>query len=186
MEQEKVQIINKEEKPILTMKYMTGKVFWRLLFPYAFIMLLFSGTFILIFERIVINECNIKDCFGVLFFGLIMIIIIFSSLEILLMKNIKLYQDKIEKEWLFFGTKQLPFSNARIRGMQTWFISNKTFLYINKPRWYMFKCCSYDENLISEKDKEEAIKIVANISNRDINEFQKLQVDMNPLIKNKR
>lgn len=113
MKQEKVQIINQEEKPILTMEYMTGKVFWRLLFPYAFIMLLFSGTFILIFERIVMNECNIKDCFGVCFFGLIMIIAIFSSLEILLMKNIKLYQDKIEKEWLFFGTKQLLFFKCK-------------------------------------------------------------------------
>ncbi len=185
MEEEKVQISDEDEgKPILTMEYITGKVFWRLLFPN---LLVFIISYEMIFNGYleIDNMSKIKTLFGYIFFGLMMLAVLFMSLEILLMKNIKLYQDKIEKEWLFFGTKQLLFQNARIRGIQTWFISNKAFLYINKPRWYMFKCCSYDENLISEKDKEEAIKILADISNRDINEFQKLQVDINLLIKNK-
>jgi hypothetical protein len=170
---------------LLKIEYMTDKVIWRLFFPYALIFLLFGGTFMLILERVLVDGCSTKDCFGLSFFGLIIIVALISSVEILLMKDIKIYSDRIEKEWLFFGTKHLSFSNAKLRGIKTWFISNKAFLYLKKPRWYMLKCCSYDENLISENDKEEAMNILANISHRDVNEFKKIQVAMNPLIKNK-
>lgn len=187
IENEKIESMEKDydKEPLLIIKYMTSKVFWRLFFPYTLIFLLFSGTFVLILERILISGCNIKDCFGIFFFGSIIIGALFLSSEILLVKDIKLYSDRVEKEWLFFGIKKLFFSNARVRGIKTWFVSNKAFLYVKKPKWYMFKCCSYDENLISEDDKEKAMQILASISNRDVNEFKKLQVDINPLIKNR-
>jgi len=123
-----------------------------------------------------------EKCFGLVIFGFIVTGSVLLTIEMFLLKEIRLYSDRIEKEWSIFGIRSLKYSNARLRGMNSNLASAKSFLYIKKPSWYKYKCCGYDEHLISKKNKEKAIEILANISNRDINEFTKFRLEMNPLI----
>lgn len=174
----------KNEEPLLSFDYETGRVFWRLFFPNGLVFFWFGAVFLSIFENIQLHGCNLKDCFGLIFFGLLVTGSVLLSIEMLLIKEIRLYSDKIEKEWFIFGLKSLEYSNARLRGINSNLASAKSFLYIQKPSWYRYKCCTYDEHLISKENKEKAIEILASISNRNINEFTKFQVEMNPLIQN--
>ncbi len=175
----------KKEEPLLVMQYEAGKVLWRLFFPNGLAILLFGAILIDLFEKVLLSGCNMKDCYILIIFSFLVFGGILVTIEMLLVKEIRFYKDRIEKEWSIFGIKSLKYSNAKIRGITSWFASSKGFLYIKKPKWYQYKCCVYDEHLISKENKEKAIKILANISNRNINEFTKSRLEINPLIKNK-
>jgi len=171
------------EEPLLSFDYETGRVFWRLFFPNGLGFFLFGAVFLSIFENIQVHGCNSKDCFGLIFFGLLVAGSVLLSIEMLLIKEIRLYSDRIEKEWSIFGARSLKYSNAKLRGINSNLASAKSFLYIKKASWYRYKCCGYDEHLISKENKKKAIEILANISNRDIDEFTEFPLEMNPLIK---
>ncbi|MCH9741113.1 MAG: hypothetical protein K0U38_09815 [Epsilonproteobacteria bacterium] len=168
------------DKPLLVMQYEPGKVLWRLFFPNSLVILIIFPFFSRVFNFGI--ECNMKDCYILGLFSLIVIGVIFISIEMFLVKEIRLYEHHIEKEWFIVGTKSLAYTNARMRGITSWIASNKGFLYINKPNWYRYKCCGYDEHLISKENKEKAIEVISQISNRDEDEFKKARVEINPLI----
>jgi len=171
---------NNIEKPLLTLQYEVGKVLWRLFFPNSIVLLI---VFILFSQVLSIGrECNMKDCYIVGLFSLLIVGVLFVSIEMLLVKEIKFYKNRIEKSWSIFGTKSLEYTNVRLRGITSWIASNKGFLYINKPNWFTYKCCGYDENLISKENKEKAITVLSQVSNRDEEEFTKTRVEINPLI----
>ena len=173
----------KNEEPLLSFDYEVGRVFWRLFFPNGLVFFWFGAVFLSIFENVQVDGCNLKDCFGLVFFGLLVAGSVLLSIEMLFIKEIRFYSDRIEKEWALFGVRSLKYSNARLRGINSHFASSKSFLYIKKPSWYKYKCCGYDEYLISKENKEKAIEILANISKRNINEFTEFRLEINPLIK---
>lgn len=49
-----------------------------------------------------------EECFGLIFFGLLVAGSVLLSIEMLLIKEIRLYSDRIEKEWSIFGTTFSP------------------------------------------------------------------------------
>jgi len=175
--------MNQEEKPLLVMEYETGKVLMRMFFPNGLAIFLIGVILFGVVENIILNGCSKKDCFIFIIFIFLSFFGLIATLEMFLVKEIRLYKDRIEKEWSIFGIKSLSYSNTKIRGIKSWFASAKGFLYIKKPKWYKYKCCGYDENLINDKNKEKAIDILAIVSNRDKEEFTKTRIEINPLIR---
>ena len=172
----------KKEESLLSFDYEVGRVFWRLFFPNGLAFLLSGAVLLSLFEETLQYGCNLKDCFGLVLFGFIVIGSALVTIEMFLLKEIRLYSNRIEKEWSIFGIRSLEYSNARLRCMNSNLASAKSFLYIKKSSWYKYKCCGYDEHLISKENKEKAIEILANISHRNINEFTEFRLEMHPFI----
>ena len=171
-----------QEEPLLTFNYEIGKVLWRLFFPFGIIFILFGSVLFSINNNVQLNGCNLKDCFGLLFFGTMVVGSLLLSIEMILVKEIRFFKNRIEKEWSFFGSKTIDYSNARLRGINSKFASSKNFMYIKKPTWYSFKCCGYDEHLISEENKVRAIGILAKVTNRNLEELKEPRLEINPLM----
>jgi len=182
---EKSQSIDNDGKPLLTVEYMTSKVIWRLFYPNILGLILSAYLVNTFYNKVMQEGSSIESSYVLAIFIFLFIGGLLATIEMLLIKEIRFYQDRIEKEWAIFGIRSLQYSNMKIRGISTWLASTKSFLYINPPKWYKYKCCGYDEYLISNKEKEKAIEILANISNRDIEEFNESRLEINPLIKYK-
>lgn len=174
---------NVGHEALLTVEYSTGKVFWRLFFPNGLGFILLVSIVIDLYNKVILNGSTMTDSYILIIFSFLAFSLFLVTIEMFLVKEIRFYKDRIEKEWIIFGTRGLEYSNIRIRGISTWLASTKSFLYIKRPKWYKYKCCTYDEHLINNEDREKAIELLANISSRDIKEFKKTRLEINPLIK---
>lgn len=173
------------EKALLTIEYSAAKVFWRLFFPNGLGLILLVSILIDLYHKMILNGFNMKDSYILIVFSILAFSFLLLTIEMFMVKEIRFYKDRVEKEWTIFGTRGIEFSNAKIRGVSSWFVSIKNFLYIKKPKWYKYKCCGYDEHLVNEEDRIKAIKFLANISHRDVKDFSETRLEINPLIKNK-
>ena len=176
--------MSQKEKPLLVMEYKTGKVLWKLFFPYG-LAILISLAMLLGDELSLQEDGSLKFWFGIIFFGIIFLISLISVINILLLKEIRLYELYMEKELLFFGTTTSKYENLKLLGMYSYFVKAFNFIKIDESNIFKRKFCSCDLNLISNLELEKFKEILSSISNRSKNEFEVLELKINPLIKNK-
>lgn len=129
-----------------------------------------------------VEENIYKVVFLTLLFGFLGIGALLLSLENILMKELRLYGEHLEKEWYLFGKKTLDYSNIRLNGITTQFVAALNFLYLKRPAWYQYKCCGIDEHLLNPQDREKLIETLSLISYRSKNEFLASKIEMNPLV----
>ena len=171
------------ENLILVIKYNPLRVLWKLIHPNGLGILLFG--FLLFGTELSLDEDGpIKFWLGMLFFGTMFIFTIFSSLEIILMKEIKFYKNHIEHKYRFFDKKLSEYNKLRFISMIGIFSKPYAFHYIDEPNLLKRKFCSFDLRLLYKNDIEKVKEILAKVSNRSMDEFDKSEIKLNPFIKN--
>ena len=173
---------NNIKNPILVIKYNPLRVLWKLIHPNGLGILLFGS--LLFGTGLDLNEDGpIKFFFGMFFFGILFIAAIYSSIEIILMKEIRFYNDYMEQEWRFFGKKSSKYNKLKFISMTGLFAKPYSFLYINEPNLFKRKCCLFNLRLLYRNDIEKIKNLLSKISKRPKDEFEKTEIKFDPFIK---
>lgn len=125
------------------------------------------------------NDYSFEAFFGLIVLSSFILSTVLLTIEMFIVKEIRFYTDRLEKEWALFGTNSIEYKYTHFRGISSRFASSKSFMYIHKPNWYHYKCCGYDEHLLSPENKDKANALLARLSYRDINEFQNISTELN-------
>ena len=160
-----------EKEPLLVVKY----VWWKVWFD---VFILFIGIIALYFLfKIMLKDDN-PLCLFPLSVG---ILFLYGALEILLSKEVLLFDTKIEKRWFLFGTYSIEFDKAFFRtgGIAftgLWIVFQKT------SKFFVFKRIHLLLSLLPKKDAKEILQILSDISNRKASEFE-IHLKLQPFIK---
>lgn len=170
------------EKPLLVVKYVWWRVLWRLFIPYVPGIFMFYG-----FGGYFVKQGN---PIAYITMYAIMLFAIGMTINLLFTRDFRFYRDRVEKRWFLFGRKMvkydelgavLTYTNMRV-------FNNRNILFGNiskvltKRIEKIHNTFELDRNLVSKKTEQRIVKYLADISHRDISEFQE-NVALEPLIK---
>lgn len=167
------------DEPLIVLKYVPWRIAWRLFFPYSmgiplFYMIVFHwaprkpGIFVTVFLEIV----GILGLVG----GACLLV------DMLLMKDFKLYKDRAAKTYRLFGTKQVPLKNADVVVSNYLFGQNICFWPKGSSYVRMKMIISFDCNLVESKcleDFTEACKLLGIEFTRSLGGLTKMKSDYN-------
>jgi uncharacterized membrane protein YuzA (DUF378 family) len=158
------------DQPLLVLRYRGHQRILRIVL-YSFCILIFgfglivtffeSGTFVL--TRLI---------YGV-FAALLGLGGIYALIEILLFKEIRLYNDRMAKEWHLIGTAEIGLKNATYNGRDYSFMGVRCLRNPN-TRQYLnnFKIILFDQYMLAPKDLKELNRLLAKLSGRNVEEFE--------------
>lgn len=112
------------------------------------------------------------------FFGFVSFILLFLVVELVLFREIRLYRDKIVKEWRLIGSKEIELANARLENCSRCGASTKLFSDqdSNSPNWlrllFPTRVISYAEHFADPEDVKELNRLLADLSGRKVEEFE--------------
>jgi len=170
------QSIDYDKEPLLVIEYMTSKVFWRLIFPNALLILIAYGVLSLESFNIA-DDGALKYYFGIFFWGSLSLFGIMSSLELLLMKEIRFYSKHIEKEWGFFGIRSFKYKDIQLLGNYTFLF--KVYGFVNMDEKIYKRKLAIDLNLCSLDDVESIKGMISSIFKLSIEELEQQNIKVN-------
>lgn len=167
------------EKPLLVVKY----VWWRVLYAQlSFLIGIIFGLGLSLY----IDGCSIGSYFSIILFGGIGLFAIYSFLELLFFKELKLYQHRIEKVYYLVGTKQIDFQNKILKRIGIALPSMTFFIFIpNKKYNFLFGRLNIPLHLLSQIDRKKLIEIFASISGHTAQQIEEVGLygqSLNPFI----
>ena len=165
----------KDEQPLLVVKYVWWRVLWRLFMPYVPGIFMFYG-----FGGYFVKENNPIAYITMYTF---MLFAIGMTINLLLTRDFCFFSDRIERRWFLFGTRILKYNEigVALTYMNMRAFNNRTIYFANSIPYSYFNI-RLDRNLISKKTEQEVVQFLANISYRNISEFQE-NVALDPFIK---
>ena len=166
-----------DDKLLFSMKYNPLKVLLRFALN-SLVIIAFTVGILDLLEV----EKDLKEWAKLIFLISFTLVTILMTIEHFIHKEIRFYERHLEKEWYFFKPKSMLYSNIRVTGISVMWISSKNFMNIKKPSFFQWKCCGYIENMLYSNDIKEVEKVLAYISGRDVEEFSKSKINMNPFV----
>lgn len=166
---------DKNEQPLLIVRYVWWRVLWRLFIPYipgAFMFYGFGGYFVKQGNPIAYITMYVLMLFGI---GM--------AVSLILTKDFRFYKDRMEKEWFLFGIVTMRY-NEIIVGLTSTLMKISRFRTItfSKKFKYLYLNIRLDRNLINKDTEQKVMHFLAEISHRDISDFQE-NVGLKPFIK---
>ena len=163
------------EKPLLVVRYVWWRVLWRLCIPYIpaiFIFYMAGGAFLKDNNPIVYITMYTFMLFGI---GM--------TINLLLTRDFRFFNDRIERRWFLFGMKIVKYNEITVVLTYTnmKLFSFRTFAFDKKIKCFHF-VISLDRNLISKTMEQTIIQLLANISHRGITELQE-NIALDPFLK---
>ncbi|GEM_PF-2413985 len=164
------------KKPLLVVKYVWWRVLWRLFIPYVpgiFMFYGFGGHFVK--EN---NPIAYVTMYAIMLFAIGM------TINLLLTRDFRFFSDRIEKRWFLFGTKIVKYDDmgVALTYMNMRVFNNRNIVFADGIK-NVHNSFGLDRNLVSKKTEQMIVQFLANISHRDISEFQD-NVALRPFIKN--
>lgn len=166
---------DKNEQPLLVVHYVWWRILWRLFIPYipgVFMFYGFGGYFVKQGNPIAYITMYILMLFGI---GM--------TISLILTKDFRFYQDRMEKRWFLLGTHTLNYNETLVGLTYTNMraFNFRTIAFSKKFKYFYFNL-RLDRNLISKETEQEVIRFLTEISHRDISDFQE-NVTLKPFIK---
>jgi len=164
------------EQPLLVVKYVWWRVLWRLFIPYVPSIFMFYG-----FGGHFVKENN---PIAYITMYVIMLFAIAMTINLLLTRDFRFFSDRIERRWFLFGKKILKYDEiiVGLTYINMRAFNNKTIAFSKRIKCFFFNI-ELDRNLISKTTAQTIIEFLANISHRDISEFQE-NLALEPFFKN--
>lgn len=168
------------EQPLFALKYQPQRVAWSVFWA--------SIVGIPVGLILTFNAHLAKTGFNVMLFitvgSLILIASIFQIIDSLLFKEIRVYKDRILKIWHLLGKREINFQDARMDGMRSPIVSTKKIFRSGTNVFLApFKGIYYDENLARPQDIKKLNSILADLTGRKVEEFEKFKITFKKLIK---
>ena len=153
------------EKPLLVVKYVWWKVLWRVFMPY-----ILGGFIFYAFGKYFLKENN-PIAYITMYF--IMLFGIFMVFNLLLTKDFRFYHDRLEKEWRFFGIKIVRYDeiSVALTHMNIFIFKNRTIAFSQKGK-YFYHITRLNRDLIDPKIEQKIIKVLADVSYRNLADFR--------------
>jgi hypothetical protein len=175
--------LSEGSEPLFVLKY---RVFGRVLRAIAAILVLvFLGLFLVVIPTI--GEFGVLRYFMELVCFAATLVFLLSLAETMLFREIRLYKDRIVKVRHLIGNLEIVFKDAALIGGNTGFSDNRVFhkkgTDPNRIWWVSLRYLYYDELMAARKDVTKMNTLLAELTNRDIREFQQKQISLDPLIK---
>ncbi|MCK9372549.1 MAG: hypothetical protein M0P91_05080 [Sulfuricurvum sp.] len=163
------------EKPLLVVRYVWWRVLWRLCMPYVpgiFMFYGFGGYFV---------EHNNPIAYITMY--AIMLFAIGMTINLLLTRDFRFYRDRIEKRWLLLGKKVLKYNeiNVALTNANMRVFNFRTMAFTKRLECFS-SFIRIDRNLISKKTEQKVVQFLADISQREVSEFQE-NVEIYPFVK---
>ncbi len=154
------------EKPLLVVKYVWWRVLWRLFMPYVPGIFMFYG-----FGGYFVKENN---PIAYITMYAIMLFAIGMTINLLLIRDFRFYRDRVEKRWFLVGKRVMKYDEISVglTYMNMKAFNNRTITFAKRIKCFYFNT-EIDLNLVSKKTEIKIIQFLADISHRDIAEFQK-------------
>jgi hypothetical protein len=164
------------EKPLLVVRYVWWRVIWRLFIPYVPSIFMFYG-----FGGYFVKENN---PIAYITMYVIMLFAIGMTINLLLTRDFRFFSDRIERRWFLFGNRVLKFDEIIIglTYMNMRAFNNKTIAFTKRIKCFFFNI-ELDRNLINNKMEQKIVQFLADISHRNISEFQE-NIALKPFLKN--
>jgi hypothetical protein len=168
-------ISNKNEQPLLVVHYVWWRILWRLFIPYipgAFMFYGFGGYFVRHGNPIAYITMYLLMLFGI---GM--------AVSLILTKDFCFYSDRMEKRWFLLGTHMLNYDEISVGLTYTNMRAfNFRTIAFQKKLQHIYFILRLDRNLVNKETEQEVIRFLAEISHRDISDFQE-NVALKPFIK---
>lgn len=157
------------DEPLFVLKYRPWRIAWRLFFPNAWVLpLCYMGFFYWSNDT-----TGLKWWIGKLVFPTFFVGGIWFIADMLLMKSICLYRDKLTKNYRDGRKLAVDLRKAKYDAMSNWFIA-LTRIYDENASFLSrsFKGVYFDPHLASPKDAEQFNKALSHVSGRNVKELQ--------------
>jgi hypothetical protein len=160
------------DTPVATLKYLKRPMLAPMVaVPMLCAMLLFG---ILVYVPESWLEFVMVKCLCIV----LLFILLMPIVELLIFKEIRLYKDRIVKEWKFFGVKELKLEGARLQSEYYSGMGSKSFYKQNSnPQWdwllsfFLFTKISYGEYFTDPANLKEFHSALAQLTGRRVEEF---------------
>ena len=157
-------------KCLLVVKNDFGRLLWMTFFPYSIVFYFVGGSFVLSINEMSIESLTMIDGLKITLYLFILISSIIFYLSNILTKEVRIYTDRIEKEWYLFGVSTVYIEQMHIS------IIKRLATYIlrfekSKQRWYMNILVDIDINLINKQTKEKLLSTLAKVMCVDKKQF---------------
>jgi hypothetical protein len=128
---------------------------------------------------------NVPVVYGVL-------MLLFNAIDLTLSNDIRLYRDRIVKRWTLLGEREVRLANAKLIGYSRLGGGAKTFYNQESyPSFVLWRLLGtffrggvcYSETLADPKDVKELNRLLAELSGRKVEEFERPRISMPKLIK---
>jgi hypothetical protein len=171
------------DEPLFVLKY---RLYWKFVLISLFSFLVFlSGmlAFVLPAKNTTLLVC--KPVYGLLAFWFLL-----QTLGIMLFSGIRLYRERIVKEWRLIGSTEIQLADASLLGGNFGGTSGKTFFNRGAGRWLLWlqwlfpiRGVSYIESFALPDRVKELNRLLADLSGRNVEEFQATNISIPRLIK---
>lgn len=163
------------EKPLLVVRYVWWRVLWRLFLPYILGIFMFYG-----FGGYFVEHNNPIAYITMYAF---MLFAIGMSINLLFTRDFHFFHDRVEKRWFLLGKKVLNYNEigVALTYMNMRVFNSRTITFDKRIKCFHLNT-EIDRNLISKKTEQVVVQFLADISQREISEFQE-NVEIYPFIK---
>jgi len=175
-----------DDQPLFVLKYRKRRMIFPLLAALLFLMpitcyVLFVHVAQSTFEFILVNLCAL----------LLLLLIAPFFADMLLFKEIRLYKDRIVKEWKLIGTQEQELAKAGLdsQSMPTLGVGAKSFFEVGMNQWLRWLMAifhsigiTYKEHLADRQQVKQLNSLLAKLSGRKVEEFEQT-IQMEKLIK---
>ncbi len=154
-----------EDEPLIVLKFQKRRMLWRFFFGY-------SIWFLLCFYLMALasSEKLLKFLFFEFIFATGFILALYTMVDMFLMKDIRLYKNRITQRFKLFKKERVIYlNNAKYNATQTFYF---TFMAIS-PMDRRWNKILFDPRLIETNEKIRFYKVLSELTGRPIVELKK-------------
>ncbi len=155
---------NSVDELLFVVKYDSmGRMLWRLFFPYVLAYFLFKPMWMSSMNTFIDEDFSLADSAFLLLLTLILLSGVIGLLDQFGMKEIRVYKDRIEKEWYLFGTRRVDINNLKFKVKKSLLGYLISFVNINKRPWNNI-LMHVDMHLIDKNARNKLVKVFSGLS----------------------
>ena len=163
---------NSVDEPLFVVKYdAMGRILWRLFFPYAGVYFFFKPVWMSRMNTFIDESSSLADSAFLLFLTIVLFLIFIGLLDLLGMKEIRIYKDRIEKEWYFFSVRRVNIDDLKFKVKKSLLGYLISFSNVNVKPWNNI-LMHVDMHLLDEETRKKVITAFTTISKQDETLFQ--------------
>ena len=155
---------NSVDEPLFVVKYnSTGRILWRLFFPYAGVYFFFKPVWMSRMNTFIDESSSLADSAFLLFLTIVLFLIFIGLLDLLGMKEIRIYKDRIEKEWCFFGVRRVHIDDLKFKVKKSLLGYLISFSNVNVKPWNNI-LMHVDMHLLDEETRNKLLKVFSGLT----------------------
>ena len=160
-----------QDEPLFVLKYRRSRVYVRL-FIYSFFLLFFGLCALVPLED---KQGLVLPLLAKFVFGTLSLVFLFQLIDLLLFREVRLYQDRIVKAWKWIGAKEIKLENASLTSSIPGGRTARTICN-HDTKWYLRGITGifYHEDLADPKEVKKLNSLLVYLSGRALQEIEQL------------